>query len=368
MERRGIKLPLLIGGATTSREHTAVKIAPNYEQSTVHVLDASRAVGVVSALLDPEAEAGVRSARTATSRSACARIHAGKQDKPLVALAAANARRAAHRVEARGRAGARRSSAGACSTDFPLEEIAPYIDWTFFFTAWELKRALPRHPRSTRSTARPPASCTTPAARCSTGSCKEKLLTAQAVYGFWPAAADGNDIVLYPDADAAPRSCCASTCSGSSRSAATAARRSPGARPLRCLADFVRPAVERPARPRGRLRGHRRHRRRRAGPPLREAARRLPARSWSRRWPTGWPRRSPSCCTSGPGASGATARTSSSTNEELIDEKYRGIRPAFGYPACPDHTEKGKLFDAAAGARRWASPSPRASPCPRPPA
>ena len=342
MERRGIKLPLLIGGATTSREHTAVKIAPKYAQSTVHVLDASPGGGRGLGAAGPEAEAGVRSKRIGRSRSACA--------------ASTRARRTSRwwrwpRPTSAGRASSWKPEDVAAPaflgrrmlTEFPLEQIVPYIDWTFFFTAWELKGRYPgilQHEKYGAAA----RDLYDAGRKLLDRIVKEKLLTAQAVYGFWPASADGNDIILYTGRHAGPRSCCASTCSGSSRSAATAARPTRRAR-ARC-------AAWRTSSPRGR-----------PDCPITWAPSRSPPasapttwpatsrsssttirRSSSRRWPTGWPRPSPSCCTSAPGASG-TPPTEKLTNEELIDEKYRGIRPAYGYPACPDHTEKGKLFD-----------------------
>ena len=161
MERRGFELPLLIGGATTSRQHTAVKIAPQYAQPVVHVLDASRAVGVVSTLLDRRSAAR-RSTRTnrESQEQLAGRPRAASKEKPLLPIA-----------QARASAGRRSTAAGGrrrCPSflgrreldDVPLDELVPYIDWTFFFSAWELKGKLPGDPRRTRSTARRRASST----------------------------------------------------------------------------------------------------------------------------------------------------------------------------------------------------------------
>ena len=196
MERRSIRLPLLIGGATTSRQHTAVKIAPEYGQTTVHVLDASRVVDVVSSLLSDDRSAGASSRRTARAAASCGSSTAR----------AASGR--CCRTRRRWRTGSkidwaaeppavRRSSAAACY-DVPLDELVPFIDWTFFFAAWELKGRFPAildHPQygaaardlydNARDAARPDR--------------RERLLTARGVYGFWPAASEGDDIVVYSD-------------------------------------------------------------------------------------------------------------------------------------------------------------------------
>ena len=194
MERRGLDLPLLIGGATTSKQHTAVRIAPAYCAPTVHVLDASRVVGVVSDLLDPARRADARRARTASCRSGCASQHAESDAQAAAApLAAARANRAAARlrrpagaaVHGHARRRARRS-----------RRSREYIDWQFFFHAWELKGKFP-------------AILEQPAARELYDDAHALLdeivagglLRRAGVYGFWPAHADGDDVVL-ADGDA----------------------------------------------------------------------------------------------------------------------------------------------------------------------
>jgi 5-methyltetrahydrofolate--homocysteine methyltransferase len=122
MQRQGIELPLLIGGATTSRQHTAVKIAPELAQSTVHVLDASRAVGVVSSLLDARRSAEF-DRKNRDEQAALRKLHAGKRDKPLIALDAVRANGA--RIEWRAEDVATPSFLGVRRLDaFPLAEIA----------------------------------------------------------------------------------------------------------------------------------------------------------------------------------------------------------------------------------------------------
>jgi 5-methyltetrahydrofolate--homocysteine methyltransferase len=331
MERRGMKLPLLIGGATTSREHTAVKIAPNYGKSTVHVLDASRAVGVVSALLD-ERQRPEFDRQNREEQERLRGIHAGKQARPLVSFAEANA--AAPRLEWQDRPvpsflGRRELRA------FPLEEIVPFIDWTFFFTAWELRGTFPailEHPKYGEAA----RDLFAAGRKLLDRIVAEKLLEARAVYGFWPASAEGNDIVLYADEERRGERL--------RFSMLRQQQLKPGGeeKVFRCLADFVAPRSAGPdylgafAVTAGLGTDELAHKFERdhddysaiivkaLADRLAEAFAELLHARARREW-----------------GYGAAERLS---NEELIAEKYRGIRPAFGYPACPDHTEKDKLF------------------------
>ena len=141
MERRGLDLPLLIGGATTSKQHTAVRIAPEYSQPTVHVLDASRVVGVVSEPARPGARGRRSTARTASSRSALREQHA-ERDAQAAAAARATRARTAQRVSLR-RAAARRRSRARARSSPTSRRSCRYIDWQFFFHAWELKGNFP---------------------------------------------------------------------------------------------------------------------------------------------------------------------------------------------------------------------------------
>ena len=221
--------------------------------------------------------------------------------------------------------------------DVPLEDLAKFIDWTFFFSAWELKGRFPAildHPQYG------------PAARELYENAQallkriidEKLLTARGVYGFWPANTVGDDIVVYTD-DYAPRtSSRGCRCCGSRKCIADG-------RPNRSLADFIAPRETRRARLPRHVRRDGRARRRRARAAASSRITTTTTRSWSRRWPIGWPRPLPSTCTRRRARTGATATDEQLSNEDLIGEKYRGIRPAYGYPACPDHTEKRKLFE-----------------------
>jgi 5-methyltetrahydrofolate--homocysteine methyltransferase len=333
MKRRGMKVPLLIGGATTSKQHTAVKIAPVYDEPVVHVHDASRAVGVVSALLS-EGQKPAYAAENIANQEALREQYAGRKEKPLLTYTAACANRSSvafnpdtvHQPEFTGR---------RVVESEPLSEVLPYIDWTFFFNAWDLKMKFPKILDDPKLGA---------AARELYAHGRElldeivegELLTLKSVWGFWPAVSEGEDLVLFDPAEPAK----------------VAARfpmlrqQAPLAdgRPNRSLADWVAPASARVQDHVGAFcvtAGHgadelvaryeKDHDDYRAimvkalADRLAEAyAEMLHARA-RRAW--------------GYGA------TESLSNEELIAEKYRGIRPAFGYPACPDHTPKRALFE-----------------------
>jgi len=335
MERQGFRIPLLIGGATTSRQHTAVKIAPAFSQPTLHVLDASRAVGVVAGLLDPARRAEL-DRKNRAEQAELRELHAKKRDKPLYPFAAASARRAS--ITWRAEDLATPAFLGARTVEVPLGELVRYIDWTFFFTAWELTGRFPAildHPTQG------------PAARDLFAAAKqllativnERKLTARGAYGFWPAAGDGNDVVVYAD-QARARELLRFNMLRQQQ----AKEGSNADGPCLSLADFVAPAgsglrdhvgafavtagigaAELAGAYEARLDDYSAIIVKALADRLAEAfAEYLHARA-RREW--GY-------------ASGEDL-----TNEELIDEKYRGIRPAFGYPACPDHTEKGKLFD-----------------------
>ncbi len=194
MERRGMKLPLLIGGATTSRQHTAVKIAPNYHQATVHVPDASRVTDVVSSLLSAGQNEGFTNANR-VDQAKLREQYATRTERPTVSYEKARA----NRLQLDFSEAPTPAFTGARQVDVDLSELVPYIDWTFFFTAWELKGRFPAILDDPAHGA---------AAREVYGHAQQllkrivdgKLIRARGVYGFWPACADGDDIVLYePD-------------------------------------------------------------------------------------------------------------------------------------------------------------------------
>ena len=138
MERRGLELPLLIGGATTSRQHTAVRIAPAYGRETVHVLDASRVVGVVSDLLDP-VRRGVLDVENRGDQERLRELHAEKERRPLLPIDAARANREPLVYDDL----AVPAFVGTRFVEPELAELRGFIDWQFFFHAWELKGKFP---------------------------------------------------------------------------------------------------------------------------------------------------------------------------------------------------------------------------------
>ena len=186
MERRGLELPLLIGGATTSRQHTAVRIAPAYGRETVHVLDASRVVGVVSDLLDP-VRRGELDVENRGDQERLRELHAEKERRPLLPIDAARANREPLDYDDL----AVPAFTGTRSVEPELAELRGFIDWQFFFHAWELKGKFP-------------AILEQPAARELYDEANELLdeivrdglLHAKGVYGFWPAHSEGDDVVL----------------------------------------------------------------------------------------------------------------------------------------------------------------------------
>ncbi len=294
MQRRGMTLPLLIGGATTSAKHTAVKIAPVYQQTTAHVIDASRSVGIVQRLLRPEG----RQQFDEENRAEQARLveaYQRRQQANLVPYHEAVARRFATdwetlQIDVPSFTGVR------VLDDYPLEELLPYIDWSPLFMAWELRG---KYPRIFDDPAVGPQArqLYDDARRLLDKIVAGRLLRAQGVYGFWPAASDGDDILLYADA------------AGQSELARLHTLRQQwqrkGQESFLALADFIAPrpagaaTTWGPSRsprvtgPRGWCGGSR---------PTTTTT----ARSWPAPWPTAWPRPSPSACTRSPAAIGAT--------------------------------------------------------------
>jgi len=331
MERRGMHLPLLIGGATTSKQHTAVKIAPEYGEPTVHVLDASRVVNVVSDLLDPRRRRELdRANREAQERLRV--LHAARRERPLLPLAEARGRRLALDWSAReipkpaflGR---------RVLSEVPLETLVPYIDWTFFFSAWELRGKFPRILDDPKLG--PAARELYQAGRDLLAKiAAEKSLRASGVYGFWPAASEGDDIVLYEDEERRRERL---------RFPMLRQQTAVGEKGTRCLADYVAPAGSGVRDYAGAFavtaglgaaelaaayeRAHDDYHAimvKALADRLAEAFAEYLHQRARREW---------------------YAREETLSQEELVAETYRGIRPAFGYPACPDHSEKARLFE-----------------------
>jgi 5-methyltetrahydrofolate--homocysteine methyltransferase len=332
MERRGMKLPLLIGGATTSKQHTAVKIAPKYHRGAIHVHDASRAVGVVSALMDGNGSAAYE-AQIKSDQAVLREQFAQRTERRLLSLEAA--RRNAPKFDWNAVDLARPSHLGArIVDDVTIDMLRPYIDWTFFFSTWEMKMKFPKILDDAELG---------PAARELYENAnallerieREKRLRLAGVVGFWPAQSQGDDVVLFED-EAATRELARFPMLRQQNQHADA-------RPNLSLADYVAP------------------------------------RSSGRVDHVGG-----FCVTAGLGADEFAAEFEAQhddydsimvkaladrlaeafaeflhqrvrselghpdpaglTHDDLVAERFRGIRPAFGYPACPDHRPKRDLF------------------------
>jgi 5-methyltetrahydrofolate--homocysteine methyltransferase len=313
MERRELELPLLIGGATTSKQHTAVRIAPEYSQPTLHVLDASRVVQVVSGLLDPVR----REELDGENRELQDRLreqYAEKERRPLLPLAEARANK--ERVLFGDLP--KPPFTGRRTLEVELATLRELFDWQFFFHAWELKGKFP-------------AILDQPAARELYDDAqtfldeivREESLQARGVYGYWPARSDVDDVVL--DEGRRFNFLRQQSAYGDSR-------------PNRSLADYVSSegdhigafavavhgADELASRYEAEHDDYRAIMVKALADRFAEAFAEYLHRQARQEW---------------------YEPDERLTKEQLIAERFRGIRPAFGYPACPDHTEKRKLFD-----------------------
>ncbi len=263
-------MPLLIGGATTSRQHTAVKIAPDYSQAVVHVLDASRSVNVVSDLLSAErrGELDRRESRRA-GEAPRGRTPAARRSPCSRSRTRAPTRIGSRSRRARSRR--RRFLGRRVVDDVRVEDLVPYIDWTFFFSAWDLKGRYPKILDDPKQGA---------AARDLYDNGRRLLdeiiakrwLTPRAVYGFWPARSEGDDIVLYAGEDLAKEIVRFPML----RQQAVAARREAEPRPV----GFHRPGRRRGRRSPRRLRRHERQPRRTRSPSASRRTTTTTARSW----------------------------------------------------------------------------------------
>ncbi len=332
MNEAEFDLPLLIGGATTSRAHTALKIDPAYDGPVCWVKDASRSVDVVRKLASRQHRQAYAADIRSDYESYRKRQSSGRKRKPLVSID--QARDNAFQCDWDAYAPETPRQPGLhVIEDWPLAELVDYIDWTPFFQSWELKGRYPDilEDKTIGEAAR---SLFHDAQAMLEQIVNEKWLTARAVFGLWPAAAHGDDVLLYPDESR----------SQSIERLVFLRQQADKSSPNLCLADFVAPAdcdvddwiglfaVT-------------------AGVGLEEAIdRHLPANddyaaillkaladrlaealaealhAKVRRETWGY------------------AADESLDNRDLIREHYRGIRPAPGYPACPDHSEKEKIF------------------------
>jgi 5-methyltetrahydrofolate--homocysteine methyltransferase len=332
MQRQGFSLPLLIGGATTSAKHTAVRIAPQYKNTTVHVLDASRCVGVVDRLLSDEMRPDFERDNQQLQKQLADSYQ--QRQVTLVPYAEAKARRFqtdwnAVRIDKPSFLGAR------VLKDFPLAELVPFIDWSPFFMTWELKGKYPKILDD---------ETVGPAARELFDNARElldeivskKLISANGVYGFWPAASDGDDIVLFTEESRTTQLARIHTLRQQWERK--------GQSDFRALSDYVAPldsgredyigafavtagigVPELCAKYDAQHDDYNSIMVKALADRLAEAFAELLHKLARDDWGYG--------------------REENLSCDDFIAEKYRGIRPAPGYPACPDHTEKRTLFD-----------------------
>jgi 5-methyltetrahydrofolate--homocysteine methyltransferase len=337
MQRRKLEVPLLIGGATTSKAHTALEIAPHYSQTVVHVLDASSAVGVLQKVIDPRLRADFDD-ENRQQQSELREVWGRRRRKPLVSLEAARANRRS--IDWASYAPPKPDFLGLRTVEVDLEQLVPFIDWTFFFNAWELKGRFPRildHPEMGEQA----RELYDNGRRMLDRILADGSIQARGAWGFWPAAAVGDDLVLFEANDpvreklrfpmlrqqaekqddnlehvsladfVAPLDRDGSDGAPTDYLGAFAVTAGHGVDELvahyekdhddysaimvKALADRLAEAF-----------AERQH---------------LEAR---RAWGYG--------------------RDENLSSEDLVAEKYRGIRPALGYPACPDHAEKTTLW------------------------
>ena len=334
MERRGFTIPLLIGGATTSRTHTAVKIEPFYHGPTVWVPDASRAVGVCSNLLSDE----LRDNYVTDVRADYVKVreqHANKKGVKLVPLNVA--RNNATKIDWSNYVPPMPSFTGTRTLlNYPLEELVPFIDWGPFFQTWDLWGTYPQilDDPTVGEAAR---EVFENAQIMLKQVVKEKWLTANGVVGFWPANRVADSIETYTDSS---RAVVAKTFHHLRQQ-----NEKPAGNPNQCLADFIAPKTTGLADFVGAFAVT-------AGEGCEERAQAYAAANddynaimikaladrlaeafaehlhWKVRHQY-W----------------GYAKDEALSNKDMIAEKYSGIRPAPGYPACPEHTEKGPLFE-----------------------
>jgi 5-methyltetrahydrofolate--homocysteine methyltransferase len=331
-EHEKLSVPLLIGGATTSARHTAVKIAPKYSGSVVHVLDASRAAGVVEKLINPASRTAFADANRLEQQRDVENFKR-RQQQTLVPYDFACRHRwttdwATAPIDTPEFLGSRTLES------VPLAELVPYIDWSPFFMAWELKGKYPAifdDPIVGDEAKRLFADAT----RMLDEIVRDRSLTAQGVYGFFPANADGDDIVLYTD-DSRTKEL------GRVHTLRQQWERK-GQEKFHALADFVAPVESGRKDYVGAFACT-------AGHGCEELCRRydrehddyssIMAKALADRLAEAfaeWLHKKARC-------EWGYGRDELLGNDELIEERYRGIRPAPGYPACPDHTEKRSLF------------------------
>jgi 5-methyltetrahydrofolate--homocysteine methyltransferase len=350
MTREQLHLPLLIGGATTSKAHTAVKIAPAYSGPVVHVLDASRAVGVVANLLSTAAKPDFVE-KTRSEYERLRQQHQVQQEKPLLSIVEARRRGpaitwsdytppkpkfiGAHLLSSEPLKGA----SDVQHSNIALRDLVPFIDWSPFFHTWEIRGRYPAILGDPKA-----QELFDDAQRLLTKIVEDNLLSARGVYGFYPAAADGDDVELYTDE-------ARTQLLTRFHFLRQQMERTDGSANW-CLADFIAPKnVSSHSAPVGPLRDYLGVFAVSTGFGVEELCQRFEkdhddynaimvkaladrlaeafAEYLHQRARQDW----------------GFGQTEKLSHEDLIREKYRGIRPAAGYPACPDHTEKKILWD-----------------------
>ena len=331
MERQGFKLPLLIGGATTSRAHTAVKIAPHYSEPVVHVLDASRAVPVTTTLLSDDRKATFV-ARHRAEYEAVRKSHSAPRQKGI-SLEIARERRTpivwrAEDLPVPAFTGMR------VLENFPLATLRDFIDWTPFFHTWGLKGIYPRILEHDGQGAQA-RQIFTEANALLDSIIEKNLITARGVYGLFPANAVGDDVDLYTD-------CARGKVLEQFHFLRQQSNRE-GSEPCRSLADFIAPKETG-------LLDHIGAFAVTSGIGLKELCDRFRAENddynaiMAEAIADRLAEAFAECLHKRVREEWGYGCDEGLSNADLIQEKYRGIRPAAGYPACPDHTEKGSLW------------------------
>jgi 5-methyltetrahydrofolate--homocysteine methyltransferase len=333
MDRRGLNLPLLIGGATTSKRHTGVKIAPAYKHETIHVIDASRAVPVVGALMKPD----TREALNRQNRKDQQEIREQFENRagmPLLTYEEALRHKLHtewddHHIAVPEFIGRR------ALKEFPLQKLVPYIDWSPFFHTWEMRG---RYPDLLQDPARGPAAreLFANAQELLKEIVEKKLFTAHGVYGFFPANSDGDDIAVYEDVTRTKELARLHTLRQQ--------KDNQRGKPQLALADFIAPRESGHVDYIGAFAVT-------AGHGCQELAERfekeqdpynsIMVKALADRLAEAFAEYLHKQAR----AEWGYGKNEKLSPDDLIQEKYRGIRPAPGYPAQPDHTEKPIIFD-----------------------
>jgi 5-methyltetrahydrofolate--homocysteine methyltransferase len=335
MQREGFTIPLIIGGATTSRIHAAVKVAPNYQHGVIHVLDASRSVGVCSNLMNRDLRGDyIKNIQAEYEKAREAHLNK-RSDKRFVSIE--EARNSRMQINLNGAIPQKPTFTGTkVFESYPLEELVPYIDWTPFFHTWELRGSYPKifNDKYVGTEAK---KLFDDAQVLLNKIVKEKLLQANAVIGFWPANSVGDDIELYTDDTRTQLLTRIHTLRQQSEKVK--------GEPYYALSDFIAPkesgvpdywggfAVT-------------------AGIGCDELVAEfekdhddynsIMAKALADRLAEAFAEKMHELVRR---EYWGYAKGEQLGAEELIKEEYQGIRPAPGYPACPDHTEKTTLFD-----------------------